>query len=257
MESIGVLSRPAREPDAVVRYAEHGDGVVDIYLPPRRDAPAAGAVVFVHGGFWRQQWDRIHARPLAVALAESGLVVALPEYRRVGGAGGWPQTAYDIEAAIGRLTAPLAEAAQGGWDLPQPMVVAGHSAGGYLALWAGLRAGPTLVGRIVALAPVADIRWAAEHGMGGDAVQDLLGGAADDVPEAYTQADIVPPLAHASIPVTIVQGSDDMQVDPAMNRSLARRLPAIRYLELADTDHFTLIDPLTSAFADVVSPLLH
>ena len=99
------MTRPAEGPDAVLRYAAHEDGLVDVHLPPGPLRPSP-LVVFVHGGFWRQAYDRRHARPLADALALEGYVVAVPEYRRVGGAGGWPATGDDVDAALGALPGP-------------------------------------------------------------------------------------------------------------------------------------------------------
>ena len=96
-----VLSRAAALPDAVVRYAAHEDGVIDLHLP---DGPGPRPLVItVHGGFWKQRYDRTHQRPLARALVAAGAVVAAPEYRRVGGAGGWPATGDDVLAAYAAL----------------------------------------------------------------------------------------------------------------------------------------------------------
>ena len=102
-----VLTRPARCPTRCVRYAAHEDGVVDVHLPPGGRARAP-LVVLVHGGFWKQAYDRCHSRPMACALPPTGWVVAMPEYRRVGGpAGGWPATAQDVAAAVAALPSLL------------------------------------------------------------------------------------------------------------------------------------------------------
>ena len=130
MEAEDVMTRSAEPPDAVLRYAGHDDGLVDVHVPagPTRPRPL---VFFVHGGFWRQEYDRRHARPLANALADAGYVVALPEYRRVGGAGGWPTTADDVEAALAATPDLLA-----GIGVPTATTtLVGHSAGGHLVLW--------------------------------------------------------------------------------------------------------------------------
>src|SRR4051794_41495903 len=79
-----VLGVPAPPPDAVLRYADHADGIVDVYVPV---APARGTVLWLHGGFWRGRWDRKHARVAADDLRRRAYVVALPEYRRTGGRG--------------------------------------------------------------------------------------------------------------------------------------------------------------------------
>ena len=89
---------PPDLPDATVRYADHEDAVVDLHLPrgSRPADPETPLVVLLHGGFWKQEWDRRHTRTEARALADLGAVVATPEYRRVRGGGGWPVTGDDV-----------------------------------------------------------------------------------------------------------------------------------------------------------------
>ena len=273
VRSDDVLDRPAPGPDAVLRYADPPDGVVEVFLPLSLGRPPQPAplVVLIHGGFWRQAYDRAHLRPLAVAIRNEGYVVALPEYRRVGGAGGWPTTGSDVEAALTRLPALLEAAAPGYAETAAPCVVAGHSAGGHLALWAGLRAGAERVRHVVALAPVADLAEAARQRLGGDAVQALLGGEPPDVPPAYTDADPLHLLADAvrfpssrTPRVTVIQGSADEQVPAGANRRIAELAgeaagtadPVIRYVGLDGVDHFALIDPLSAVYDDVLLPAL-
>ena len=155
-------------PDAVLRYADHEDAVVDLHLP---DGPTDRVVVLIHGGFWKAEWDRRHTRPMARALAAQGLVVATPEYRRVGNGGGWPVTADDVLLAVRRLPELL------GWVgiEPAPLVLTGHSAGGHLALWLATTDLP--VQRVVPLAPVCDLGEATRLGLGGGATTAFLDGA--------------------------------------------------------------------------------
>lgn len=252
-----MLDRPADGPDVIARYADHADGVIDVFLPPSLGPPAQPSrlIVAVHGGFWRQAFDRTHLRPLAVALARRGFVVALPEYRRVGGLGGWPKTGHDIEAALTACPHLIEAAAPRRIDAAAPCVLTGHSAGGQLALWAGLRAGAARVRSIVALAPVTDLRYAAEHRLGSGAAQALLGGDPSDVPERYAEADALP-LLPGDVPVTIIQGSEDVQVPVELNRRVSARHPSVAYVELAGVEHFALIDPLSPVFESALLPAL-
>ena len=243
-------------PDLVLRYGDHPDAVIDVFLPPDAQGGPAPLVVFLHGGFWRREWDRVHARPLAWGLVDGGFAVATPEYRR--GSGSWPPMRVDVETSLADVRGLIAEAAPGRIDASTPCVLTGHSAGGHLALWSGLRAGPELVTRIVALAPVTDVEYAARTGMGDGAAQDLLGGEPDEVPSRYAEADAAR-LLPGSVPVTIIQGDSDLQVPVEMNRRIAERISpapgdaAFRYVELPGVDHFALVDPQSDAWPTVLS----
>jgi acetyl esterase/lipase len=257
-----VLERRAEGPDLVLRYADHVDGLVDVFLPAALGRPESPArlLVLVHGGFWRQAYDRTHVRPLANALLRYGWVVAVPEYRRTGGAGGWPMTGDDVQTALAMLPEGIDRAAPGRIVGADPVTLVGHSAGGHLALWAGLRAPRGRVDKVVGLAPVADLVYAARAELDGGAAQLLLGGGPDEVPERYDAADpFVALVAHRGSEsthpsITVIHGAADKQVPVAMSRALATRHPRVRYRELDGVDHFALIDPLSSACTGAVLP---
>jgi acetyl esterase/lipase len=237
-----------------VRYAHHSDGLIDVYLPPSVGRPVdpVPLVVLVHGGFWRPTFDRTHLRPMASWLARGGSAVGLVEYRRPVERG-WPDAGHDVARAVDVVT-ELIDAAAPGWVDPRASyVLSGHSAGGHLALWAGLRAGPR-VARVVALAPVSDLAWAANTGMGDGAVSSLLGGGPSERPDEYAHADVLGQLT-GDVAVIIIQGADDHQVAAVMNRQVAVSHPEVRYLELAGVDHFALIDPASAAFETVRAAL--
>ena len=161
-DSRGVLNRPADGPDAVVRYGDHPDQLVDLHLPPTETATAP-VLVLLHGGFWRHEWDRRHTRPMAAALRGDGWIVVTPEFRRTGGDGGWPATFDDIATVRERLP-DLVHIAIGRRDI-EPLTLLGHSAGGQLAMWWALTApDPATVRRAVGLAPVADLARAHAEG---------------------------------------------------------------------------------------------
>jgi acetyl esterase/lipase len=240
-----VTTRASEPPDLVLRYAAHDDGLVDVHLPagPQRPRPL---VFLVHGGFWRQAYDRRHSRPMANALATDGYVVAVPEYRRVGGAGGWPATGDDVDAALRAVPGLLA----GTGVQTTTTTLVGHSAGGHLVLW--LANQPHHVERVVALAPVALLREAAAQGIGGGATVDLLGGTPDQVPEAYDAADPATRMrTRPDTDVVVVHGEADEDVPVRSSRGLKDRFDWVDYRELAGTDHFAVIDPLSDAWPAV------
>jgi acetyl esterase/lipase len=239
-----VLTRSAREPDATLRYGALPEQLLDVYLP--EEPGPAPVVILLHGGYWRQAFDRTHTRPLAEALAGEGFVVVMPEYRRIGGGGGWPTTFDDVRAAL----AHVGEVAAGlpGRVASGDACLVGHSAGGHLALWAALQPGAPATRRIVALAPVADLYEAHRRRLGDGAVAELMGGGPDTRAEAYSQADAAR-LLPTTVPVTVVHGALDDRVPV----DLSRMLTVGEYVELPDVEHFSLIDPLSSAWPTVLA----
>jgi acetyl esterase/lipase len=242
-----ILDRPAPPPDRTVRYGPESDQVIDIRLP---SGPVTGPpVVFVHGGFWRARYDRAHAGPLAADLAGRGHPVAVIEYRRVGQpGGGWPGTLDDVRAAVVALP-----------DLAGPRfaapVLAGHSAGGHLALWVA-RQVPAR--GVLALAPVADLALGHGLNLGAGAVAALLGGGPADVPDRYAAADPAR-LLPLGVPCVIVHGQEDRQVPVTVSRSYVARARAagdrIHLVEVPDMDHFAVIDPGSPAWSTVHTAL--
>src|SRR6476469_7509025 len=82
-------------------YGSGPSQVAELFLP-RGTGPFAVAIV-VHGGYWKSQYDRSLMEGLCVDLAAPGLAAWNLEYRRVGGAGGWPETFLDVAEGIDHL----------------------------------------------------------------------------------------------------------------------------------------------------------
>ncbi|HKR70458.1 MAG TPA: alpha/beta hydrolase, partial [Streptosporangiaceae bacterium] len=235
-----VMTRSARPPDLVLRYGDGPDNVADVHVPSAavtaagRTGERALLTIFIHGGFWRAQYGRQHTAPLAEALAANGIVVCAPHYRRTGQpGGGWPGTFDDVAAAIDRLPALVAEATGGlvAADAGR-VILAGHSAGGHLALWAASRhllppgsrwyAERSGWRGVVALAAVSDLVGAERQALGRQAVGALMGGAPAEVDDdRYWQADPAR-LLPAGGPVWLVHGMADDQVPYLMSLDYAR-----------------------------------
>jgi acetyl esterase/lipase len=201
-------------------------------------------VVLIHGGFWKQGYGLDLMTPLAEDLAERGFAVWNIEYRRVGQpGGGWRGTLDDVAMAV-RFVPSLAKAA--GFDVTDVSVV-GHSAGGHLALWVGGLSDFAVPIKIaVGQGPVADLDAAARADLGGGAVQSLLGGTPDQVPERYRFAQPVRSTG-ATRQVAVVGSNDDI-VPPEFSRGFET-------IEVPHTDHFDLIDPASTAWATVINLL--
>ncbi|WP_345749333.1 alpha/beta hydrolase [Streptomyces sp. ODS28] len=219
-------------PERTERYGEHPSQVIDYY----GTRGAGPRIAVLHGGFWREAYDRTHLTPFAAALAGRGMRVALIEYRRVGGDGGWPTTAEDVDTALGHLG-------------PPPDVLLGHSAGGQLALWAANKR-ERAAERVVCVAPVADLGRAHQLGLSDGAVADFLGGDAQ-VPSRLYEAD--PMRLFPRVPVEILHGTGDTDVPLELSRRYANDWGT--RLHLLGCGHFAPLTPNTAAFDVLVSTL--
>lgn len=234
-------------PDAVVRYGDHELAVVDLHLPRPGAADANGTlVVLVHGGFWKQRYDRAHTREQARALADAGFLVATPEYRRVGGGGGWPTTALDVEAAVDALPHLLAELALT-WDRA---VLTGHSAGGHLATWLLSRPLSLELARVVPVAGVVDLVRADQLHLGDDAVTRFLDGAPVVEADPMTLLTVEPRAQ-----VRLLHGTEDDTVPIELSRNFVAAHPWAALVELPGVGHFEFLDPTTSAWAALADAL--
>ena len=277
MDPAEILTRPALPPDGTIRYGPGPDNIADVRLPsgggPRGASAGSGQplVVVLHGGFWRAAFDRKHVGPMAAALAAEGYLVCVPEFRRVGQAGGgWPGTFDDVAAAVDRLPLLVAAIALGACD-PGRLLLLGHSAGAHLALWAAGRhllprdvpwradAGsrPRIAG-VAALAPVSDLVACHRQRLGGGAAADLLGGGPEQHPQRYAVADPAR-LIPLGVSVRIVHGITDDRVPCEMSRSYAARAHSAgddAFLEeLPGCGHFEVIDPRSAAWPTVLAAI--
>lgn len=218
-----------------VHYGDHADQLIDVWLPP--GSQARPAAVLIHGGYWRQRYDRSYLLPFAEHLVARGTAVASIEYRRVRGAGGWPETFDDITTAVGLLPELLGD---------REIVLVGHSAGGHLGLWAARHAH-----RVVALAPLCDLQRAHELGLSDNAVSELLGGNLDLLPEVDPMQRL--PLG---VPVTILHGDADTAVPLELSdRFAAAAGDEVSLIVLPGVDHFQLLNPEHPASALTVEAI--
>lgn len=209
-------------------------------LPASKKAPL---VILIHGGCWLNQFDIQHSFPLATALAEAGYGVWSLEYRRSGDeGGGWPGSFEDIRQGIA-YTAKLANYPL---DLER-VVIAGHSAGGHLALLAGAEI--ENVDGVIGLAAITDI---VEYSRGENSCQtaavDFMGGAYEANPAAYAAANPVHKPLHRN--TLLLHGNEDRIVPPAQAQASGATT-----LRLEGAGHFDWIHPGTRAYRLLLSTL--
>lgn len=281
-EEESLLSHPAVDADVTVAYGDHPDQVIDLFAPHGDRAPGVlvPLVVVLHGGAWRARFDRRHLSPFAAYLARRGFAVASVEYRRGallpgqgGGAGDeapvagrWPDTFDDVAAALDALPA-LVRTALPVADVRRT-VLAGHSAGGHLALWAAARHllpadaawrtdGPPPLRGVVALAPIADLEIAEKLAVCGGASRQLLGGD-ERFEERRPYADPAL-LLPTGIATTLVQGRTDDTVPYAVAEAYAdaaaKAGEVVGLTLLEDVGHFPLVDPAADACAVVAEEI--
>jgi acetyl esterase/lipase len=149
----------------VESYGDHPLNVGEWFVPDGEGK--FPSVVLVHGGFWRQQYDRSLEEPVVTDLAGHGYLVWNIEYRS--SAEPWPATLTDVAAAYDHfLSGRYADQVD-----RQKIAVVGHSAGGHIAAWLGSRPKQHpdryLVADPTELVPTG-VRSVLLHGIGDDVV---------------------------------------------------------------------------------------
>jgi acetyl esterase/lipase len=266
-----VLERTPPQADHRIHYGTGPQQFGDLFLPEGRVFGARmPLVVFLHGGWWRSEYDLAHAGQICQALKDEGYAVWSIEYRRVGyTGGGWPATFQDVASGFD-FCRTLAVS----YPLDMERVVAmGHSAGGHLAFWlAGRHHVPhdspvggivPLVGLrgVVSLAGAVDLRLTCDlagyftfaHDKA--EVYSLMGGSAKQVPDRYrggNPGELLP----FGVPQVLLQGTNDQQIPPELPGRWAdqarRQGDRVTVTMIPGTDHFDLIDPLSKAWPAVL-----
>lgn len=184
-----------------VRYGTRR-GQVAILRPSPVPGPQP-TVVFVHGGSWRWPYNRWSMLLLVRDAQRRGWTTLNVGYRRLGrfgGGGGWPETFDDVRDAID-LTASHHDVI----DVDR-VVLAGHSAGGHLALWAAREVTVKLAG-VISMAGVTDLEAAVAREW--KSARALLRRAPLDGRYELTSPQHRLPLG---VPVACVHGADDTTV---------------------------------------------
>jgi 3-dehydroquinate dehydratase-2 len=215
-------------PFDTVPYGPHPDNVADVRKPM---GEPSGVVILAHGGLWRQEYERDTTESLAVDLTGNGMTTWNIEYRR-GEQGRWPGCAHDVLTAVDHVS--RSESTE------VPLILIGHSAGGYLALWAGARRAD-LIDLIVGLAPVTDLTHMARTGSVG-------------APDTISLLEAGSPASVGAVgeKTLLIHGEDD-EIVPV---SHSTRLSTTARVEVVPkTGHFPMLDPGCEHWPIVVSEL--
>jgi acetyl esterase/lipase len=237
---------PPRAADERLVYGPEPKQFGDLRLPAA-DGPFPLAV-FVHGGAWEAQYNLISAGHLCVELAGAGVASWNVEYRACGDVGGpWPGAGDDVARAV-EFVGELVER----YPIDaERIVLAGHSAGGQLALWAAKRAQLP----VVALAAVSDLRESVGRVGPSGAVARFLGGMPDEVPDRYGEAS-PRELLPLGVPQILVHGDADGSVPYAQSVSYVEAAEGeAELVPLPGAGHFEPIDPQAPAFARTLTAI--
>lgn len=240
--ALGVL--PMREHDEQFSYG--AEALQRVYVWHGRnglDTSLSGkAMVFVHGGCWLNAYGYEHAKGLYSALANLGMGVYVIEYRRVGDeGGGWPGSLNDVVNAINisleRITL------KGDYS---ETFIAGHSAGGHLALLATQQMPQQLsrygVKQVIGLAAITDIRsYALGTNSCQTATESFMKTTPAENPDAYNNASPNATLIHT--PVVLLQGDADSIV-PVQHATMAGAEKRI----INNGGHFDWLHPESTSF---------
>jgi acetyl esterase/lipase len=232
---------------------------LDLRLPPPRNAPHP-LIIWVHGGGWiygsrRRLPPHLFANAVHDQMLDAGFAVASVDYRLAREAG-FPGMLLDVKAATRWLRGH-----SGQFDLdPERVILWGESAGGHLAVMAGVctkldgspRTGehldqPEVPTAIVDWYGPADLTAMTQADLGADSEEV---GETADRPEVVLQQSSGWTYAELSAttylrpdvpPVFVAHGTADQIVPFAQSRVLVAGLRSagatVEYLEVAGADH--------------------
>ena len=262
---------PLRDIGVRIAYGRDSLQFGELRLPAgASNSQRAPIAIIIHGGCWYSPYASVrNSAPLADALAQSGVATWNVEYRRYNNpGGGWPGTFRDVADAADYIR-PLATLYP--IDTTR-IVIAGHSAGGHLALWLASRYSldrtsplfggtPLSVRGVVSIGGIADLRefYARERTTSGNpAVESLLGGTPDSVPARLREASPIERLP-LGVPTVHIAGERDfiapVTVRDAYVTAARARGDSARVITVVGDGHFEAMTPYKAAGRAVIDAI--
>lgn len=213
-------------------YGDEPDQFVTLY---ESTAGGDGAVLLVHGGYWRSALTEELMNPLVEYFLREDIAVANIEYRR-GPENAWPIPIEDVSAAVQLVRKHVSGHLCG----------IGHSVGGQLVLLANQNLDST-----VALAPVTDTARVHTEGLGDDAAPEYFQRSPEEAPSVYASSSAVHQGA-VEVPTLVVHGANDDRVPlrHSLDYTAAQWTAGapVDTLFLHSLDHLECIQPQHSAW---------
>lgn len=216
----------------------------DLYAP-KSPAVKTPAVVFIHGGYWRNQTRSYYQaftglyQNFGLALASRGIAAAVIDYRL------YPQAKVedqlnDVETAVAYLKANAEKYAID----PAQIFLVGHSAGGHLALMVLWQKKNMDVKSVIALSPILDIAHMRKHkeaDFNRELTQPFFGNGENDA--KYSPATYVSP---GSRPALLLFGSKDYAYLVEQGQVYAMKFSAaglrqIKFDWIQEADHSDMV----------------
>jgi acetyl esterase/lipase len=246
MTAAALADFPEPAADHVISYGDDSLQFGELRLP-QGEGPFP-VIVLIHGGCWMSEYDIAHSRKMAAAFPAEGIASWSLEYRRIGDPGGaWPGTFDDIEDGYAFLAGLVS---QHSLD-PDRVIVAGHSAGGHLALWLAQRieeqrpSGIIRPRGVLALAPAADLEYLHENGTCDGAATKLMGGSPEEVPERYAYGSVANRIPQSTPQIAVVGKYDETwrPVGVRYAQAASNQGAPIEVIDAPESGHFEMIDP--------------
>lgn len=208
--------------------------LLDLARPVSRRSAARPAVVFIHGGGWRDA-NRGNGRPLILLLAAHGFVAVSIDYR-LSGEAGFPAPLEDGKCAVRFLRAHAAA-----YGIDQERIgCAGGSAGGHLAALVGLvpddarlegsggwETHSSRVSAVADLYGISDVAAMVEENLASDCAVQLMRGMPLEKPELYRQASPLFWVNPGAPPFYLLHGDRDGVVPISHSEKLDAALRAV------------------------------
>jgi len=229
-------ARTAGRAQLDIRYGATARQSYDVFTP---SGPSSGLAIFVHGGYWRR-FDKSVFSHLAEGALARGWTMAVPSYDLC------PDVRIsEITRQIAAMVGHVAE------QVPGPIALAGHSAGGHLVarlLTPGLLEDGVVarLHRVTPISPVADLRPLLHTAMNADFRLSPR--------EAEAES---PVLMRNRIdrPVHVWVGADERPAFLDQARWLAEAWDCPLRI-MPGTHHLDVIDALTDPDSEMVSDML-
>jgi acetyl esterase/lipase len=258
-------ARPRPQPTRIVPYGPDPLQYAQLWLP---EGPGPyPVVVLIHGGCWTTSIaDLTYCNYAAEDLRKRGIAVWSVEYRGVDKpGGGYPGTFQDVSAALQRLVqeAPAADLSL------EHLVVAGHSAGGHLALWAAGQQNipassplhtehPIKIAAVVDIAGIPNLKTDTHTACGADVIRQLTGSPTPTRPDVY--ADTSPAaLLPLGVRQIVIHGVEDDTVAPAIGEAYAAAASAAGdsvVFMLTPGDHVDEVAPGQPAWSEAADTIV-